>query len=69
MYVALVRPHTEYASQIWNPQPRKDIEISSSVYRRLLCKCVQNGGNYLNLCRSLCTVHEVVNEVAYFPMM
>ena len=39
MYVALVRPHTEYASQVWNPQPRKDIDQLERVQNFTLRMC------------------------------
>lgn len=34
LFVALVRPHVEYANQVWSPHLMKDIEIVENVQRR-----------------------------------
>jgi hypothetical protein len=36
MYISLVRPHLEYAVQVWNPYLAKDIELIDKVHRRAI---------------------------------
>ena len=37
MYLALVRPHTEYASQVWDPHLQKGINQLQRVQKFALC--------------------------------
>ena len=38
MYLALVRPHTDYASQVWDPHPQKDIDQLECVQKLVASK-------------------------------
>ena len=42
MYKALVRPHLEYAAQVWSPYTVKDIELLEKVQRFALRICSRN---------------------------
>ena len=42
MYKALVRPHLEYAAQVWSPYMVKDIELLEKVQRFALRICSRN---------------------------
>ena len=41
MYLALVRPHTEYASQVWDPHLQKDIDQLECVQKFALRMCAK----------------------------
>ena len=41
LYLALVRPHTEYASQVWNPPLQKDINQLKCVQKFTQCMCAK----------------------------
>ena len=42
MYLAFVRPHTEYASQVWDPHLQKDINQLQRVQKFILCICAKH---------------------------
>ena len=82
LYLALVRPHTEYASQVWNPHMQKDIDQLERVQKFALRMCVKQWDvdytdllTHFNLpslanCRrylSLNTMYEIVHNLVYFP--
>ena len=82
MYLALVRPHTEYASQVWDPHLQKDIDQLECVQKFALSMCAKQWDlGYAELLNrfevpslrirrkylSLCTMYKAVHELVYFP--
>ena len=81
-YVALVRPHLEYATQVWNPHLTKDINCLEKVQKFALKICSKHYHEpYQNLLEyykipslqnrrlflCLCTFHSFVNGLVYLP--
>ena len=82
LYTALVRPHLEYAAQVWNPHLEKDIQCLEKVQQFALRMCAKDyHATYENLldlffvpslrnrrlCLSLCTFYCIVNGLVHFP--
>ena len=82
LYLALVRPHTEYASQVWNPHLQKDIDQLERVQTFALRMCAKQWdlgyAELLNLFNvpslmhrrnylNLCTKYKIVHNLVYFP--
>ena len=82
LYVALVRPHLEYAAQVWNPHLTKDINCLEKVQKFALRICSKHYHEpYQNLLEyyqlpslqnrrlflCLCTFHSIVNGLVYLP--
>ena len=82
LYLALVRPHLEYAVQVWNPHLVMDKNRLEKVQKFALRVCAQNYSytyeELLNcfevptlqnrrLFLSLCTFFNIVKEFVYFP--
>ena len=82
LYVALVRPHLEYAAQVWNPHLAKDINSLESMQKFALRICSKNYHetyqNLLNVYQvptlqnrrlflCLCTFYSIVNKLVSFP--
>ena len=43
IYIALVRPHLEYAVQVWDPHLQKNVKLLESVQKLALKYCNKNG--------------------------
>lgn len=82
LYLALVRPHTEYASQVWNPYLQRDIQQLERIQRFALRMCAKQWDlgyddllNFFNVPSlvdrrkylSLCTMYKIVHNLVYFP--
>ena len=82
LYMALVRPHLEYAAQVWNPHLVKDIHLLEKVQKFALRLCKKNYNEsyqYLldhfqipslqdrRLFLSLCTFYCILNKFMFFP--
>ena len=82
MYKALVRPHLEYAAQVWSPYMVKDIELLEKVQRFALRMCSRNYNlsyeELLDLFKipslhnrrsflSLCTFYNIIHGFVFFP--
>jgi len=82
LYIALVRPHLEYAAQVWNPHLEKDIRCLEKVQKFALRICIKDyHETYENLLDSfkvpslqnrriflsLCTFYCIKNKLVYFP--
>ena len=50
LYVCLIRPHLEYASQVWNPHLLKDINKIENVQKFALCLCTKQWSQAMNPC-------------------
>ena len=82
LYLTLVRPHTEYASQVWNPYLQRDIQQLERVQKFALRMCSKRWDlgyeELLNLFNipnledrrkylNLCTMYKIVHDHVYFP--
>ena len=82
LYLSLVRPHTEYAAQVWDPHLLKDINSLENVQKFALRVCCKNWNmgysELLDLCSvpslenrrlhlKLCHMFKIVNNLCYFP--
>ena len=82
LYVTYIRPHLEYACQVWDPHLRKDIDALESVQKFALRACTKQwAAPYQALLTSsnlpelvarrcqmkLCTMHKLIHGHADFP--
>ena len=83
LYLALIRPHTEYASQVWSPYLQKDIDCLEGVQKFALRMCSKQWKvGYHNLRASfgvpslsdrrlylnLCMMYKIIHNFIYFPV-
>ena len=82
MYISLVRPHFEYASQIWNPYKHGEVNALEKIQKFALRMCAKQwDSSYDDLLQlfslpslqqrrlflDLCTMFKIVNGLFYFP--
>ena len=83
LYKSIVRPHVEYASQVWSPYLLKDIQRLEAVQKFALKVCFKcwDSGNYYNflrmaqlpdpkVCRdylNLCYFFKLIHGIFVFP--
>ena len=78
LYVTLVRPHLEYACEVWSPHLQKDIKKLEQVQKFGLRMCTKRwNADYIELLSlfniptlgdrrlylSLCTMYKIINEL------
>ena len=81
LYIALIRPHLEYACEVWNPHLQKDKTKLEQVQKFGLRMCTKKWNadyGYLltlfdipplehrRLCLSLCTTYKIINKLVDF---
>ena len=84
LYTALIRPHLEYAAQVWNPYLQKDIQCLERVQQFALRICAKSyTATYEDLLNCflvpslrnrrlfllLCSFYCIINELLYFPQL
>ena len=82
-YLALIRPHTEYASQVWSLYLQKDIDHLEGVQKFAIRMCSKQwkvgyhnlrayfGDPSLSDCRlylNLCMTHKIIHNLIHFPV-
>jgi hypothetical protein len=80
LYSTLVRPHLEYACEVWSPHLKKEVEQVQKFGLRMCTK--RWNADYLELLSlfnipslrdrrlylSLCTMYKIINELVDFPI-
>ena len=72
LYIFLVRPHLEYASQVWNPHLQKDVLMLESVQKFALKICLKEWHLPYHDCLIQCclpdlkTRREILNLCLYY---
>ena len=62
LYFSLVRPHTEYAAQVWDPHLYKDISSLENIQKFALRVCCKNWNMGYSELLDLCKVPSLENR-------
>ena len=65
LYLSLVRPHTEYAAQVWDPHLYKDINSLENIQKFALQVCCKNWNMGYAELLDLCKVPSLENRHLY----
>ena len=68
MYKALVRPHLEYAAQVWSPYMVKDIQLLEKVQRFALRICSCNYNLSYEELLDLCKIPSLQNRRSFLSL-
>ena len=68
MYKALVRPHLEYAAQVWSPYMVKDIQLLEKVQRFALRICSRNYNLSYEELLDLCKIPSLQNRRSFLSL-
>ena len=69
LYLSLIRPHLEYAVQVWNPYLVKDIQKLEAMQRFALRMCLKQwNSSYTDLLRES-EVPELTERRKFFNLM
>ena len=82
LYLSIIRPHIEYASPVWDPYHKTEIEAIESVQKFALKMCLKSwSSNYEQLllearlptlkvrrsALSLGHLYKIINKLTYYP--
>ena len=68
LYISLIRPHLEYASQVWAPFLVKDIQKLESVQKFALKMCSKNWGSSYSENLEACSLPELTSRRKYLSL-
>ena len=68
LYISLIRPHLEYASQVWDPFLVKDIERLESVQKFALKMCNKNWASSYSENLEACSLPELTSRRKYLSL-
>ena len=83
LYTAMIRPHLDYACEVWSPHLRRDIDELERFQKLALRLCAKQWDiNYENLLYNfnlpsladrrhyylrLCVMYKIINELVHYP--